>query len=187
MDKKDIYEHLANIYLDASSTKTKKMKVHPYTFKNMFFASAALVICLSAALYFSFQKPNPFGTEAALALTTSPLKLNFNFDPAKKETYALELNRLDLSKFSALGFALKKSEFSDKINLKVEFTNGFGEISEVYINDVGHKWQEHRLSFAQFGRINDWSRMRELKFIVEDWNTKNKTGIVYIDNVRVIK
>ena len=34
MDKKDIYEHLAKIYLDASSNKKKKSAAQPRIFKN---------------------------------------------------------------------------------------------------------------------------------------------------------
>jgi len=188
MDKKDIYEHLANIYLDASNGKqTKKRKVHPYAFRRMFFVSAALVIGLGSALIFSFNKNQPFGSEVSLALTNSPLRINFNFDPAKKETYTLDLNRLDISKYKKLGFSLKKADFSDHINLKVEFTGVFGETSEIYIKDFGSKWKDFHVSFAEFKNITDWSEMSKLSFIVEDWNTKGKSGIVYIDNVRIIK
>lgn len=187
MDKKDIYEHLANIYLDASNKKAKKIKFHPHTFRSMFFVSAVLVIGLSTALYFSFHKGQPFGSEVSLALTNGPLKINFDFVPAKKEIYALDLNRLDISKYKMLGFTLKKADFNDRVSLKVEFTGAFGETSEVYLRDIGHKWKGYRLSFKEFKNITDWSDMSWLKFIVEDWNTKNKKGIIYIDNVRILK
>lgn len=188
MDKKDIYEHLANIYLDASNNKKpNKIKVHPYTFRSMFFVSAALVIGLSTALYFSFQKDQPFGSEVSLTLTNSPLKINFDFLPAKKEIYALDLNSLNISKYKTLGFALKKADFKDNVSLKVEFTGAFGETSEVYVRDIGNKWKDYRLSLMDFKNITDWSDMSRLKFIVEDWNTKSKKGVIYIDNVRVIK
>ena len=187
MDKKDIYEHLANIYFDASSKKTRKIKFHPDTFRNMFFVSAVLVFGLSAALYFSFNNRQPFGSDVALALTNSPLKINFNFDPAKKEIYSLNLNSLNLTKYKSLGFSLKKERFGDNITLKVEFTDAFNETSEVYVKDLGHKWQDYRMSLRQFTHISDWSQMSKLKFIVEEWNAKGKSGIVYIDNVKVFK
>ena len=153
----------------------------------MFFVSAALVIGLSAALYFSFNNGEPFSSEVTLALTNSPLKINFNFDPAKKEIYSLDLNSLNLGAYKSLGFSLKKERFADFITLKVEFTGAFNETSEVYVRDLGHKWQDYRISLAQFKDISDWSQMSKLKFIVEEWNAKGKSGIVYIDNVKVFK
>ena len=187
MDKKDIYEHLANIYFDASSKKTRKIKLHPYTFRNMFFVSAALVIGLSTALYFSFDNKQLFSSEVSLALTNAPLKINFNFDPAKKEIYALNLNGLNLARYKSLGFSLKNERFGENITLKVEFTDAFNETAEVYVRDLGHKWQDYRLSLRQFKQISNWTQMSKLKFIVEEWNAQGKSGIVYIDNVKVFK
>ena len=50
MDKKDIYEHLAKIYLDASSNKKKKPAVQPRIFKNLFIVSIVFIAALSGSL-----------------------------------------------------------------------------------------------------------------------------------------
>lgn len=187
MDKKDIYEHLANIYLDASSEKKKKIKVSPHAFKNLFYASVLVIAGLGGALFFSFNRYNPYSSEVSLVLSSDALKINFNFDPAKKEIYALDLNGLDLGRFKKLGFALKKENSTDKVALKVEFTDCFNEKSEVYLTDVPHKWQEYAIALTRFKGISDWSQMSKLSFIVEQWNAKGKSGVVYIDKVKVYK
>jgi hypothetical protein len=123
----------------------------------------------------------------ALVLSLEPLKINFNFNPAKKETFSLGLNNLNLGRFRALGFSVKKTNFQDKISLRVEFVSSYREKSEVYFKDIPHKWQDFRVALSKFPNISDWSRMSSLIFTIEEWNTKEKKGIVYVDNVRLLE
>lgn len=187
MDKKDIYEHLANIYLDASSKKKKRNKAFPKLFKNLFIVSVFMVIGLSTALFSNLSKKNSLHSETALILQNDPTKLNFNFDPAKKETYSLDLNRLNLSHTKTLGFSLRNMHPKDTVALRVEFTNAFKEKSEVYIKNVPSKWQDFKISLSEFKNIGDWSEITSLTFAVEEWNASSKKGLVYIDNVQLLK
>jgi hypothetical protein len=186
MDKKDIYEHLARIYLDASSQKKKKTKAQPRLARNLAIGAAALVFALSGVVYFNYRS-KPFSSETALVLLPEAAKINFNFDPAKKEVYFLNLNRLDLTRYNALAFSLKNTSLQSPVTLKVEFTNIYREKSAVYLRDIPRRWGDFRLGLSQFNKISDWSRMSGLSFIVEEWHVKDKKGVVYIDNVRVLK
>ena len=187
MDKKEIYEHLAKIYLDASSKGKKEKKTYPELFKNLFLVSIIVVFGLSGVLLASFFKNKIFNSEVALVLAPEAVKINFNFDPAKKEFYSLDLNNLNLNKYHALGFSIKKMNPKDSISLRVEFSNSFREKSEVYLKDLPNKWQDHTINFSEFKNINDWSKMRNLSFVVEEWNASEKKGVLYIDNVRLLK
>jgi len=187
MDKKDIYEHLAKIYLDASSKRKKRNKGYPNLLKNALLVSVALVFGLSVSLLAALQKERPFDSQIILLLSPDVLKINFDFNPAKKEIYYLDLNKLDLSRYKTLGFSLKKADYKDNVSMRVEFITAFKEKSEVYFKNIPHKWQDYKISLSEFGGISDWSRVTRLAFIVEEWNSKEKKGVVYIDNVRVIK
>jgi hypothetical protein len=189
MDKKDIYEHLAKIYLDASfkTKKKKKPKFHPQLFRNLFLLSIVLVVGLSFALFFDFGENKPLNSEIALVLLPDAAKINFNFNPAKKEIYSLDLNNLNLNKFKFLNFSVKNSAYQNPIALRVEFTNIYKEKSWIYLKDISHKWRDYSLKLLEFKNISDWSEMSNLSFIVEEWNTKEKKGVVYIDNVRLLK
>jgi len=189
MDKKDIYEHLAKIYLDASSaTKRKKRgKSYPKKFQNLFFISIFFIVGLSIALLMSSKRSPPFNSEVALILSSDALKINFNFDPAKKEIYTLNLNNLDVSKYRTLAFSVKKVDLKDIISMRVEFTSAFKEKSVAYFKDIPHEWKEYRINFSDFKGISDWSDMIGLAFGIEEWNVNKKKGIVYIDNVRLLK
>jgi len=201
MLKKDIYEHLANIYWNASSKKkNKSIRTHPKIFKNLFFISIAIILFLATQLIFIFSSnKNKYALtnlggnksisyELALVLQPDIVKINFHFDPAKEEIYSLNLNGLNLVKFKVLGFSVRKANYQDKIILKVEFTNAFNKKSEIYLNDIpAYKWRDYKIAFGEFKDINDWSSMLNLAFIVEEGNTKDKRGVVYIDNIRFLR
>lgn len=188
MDKKDVYDHLAKIYLDASANKKPKAPtVSSKIFRNLFLISIVFIVALSLTLVYALRNYKVFKSEIALVLLHEAARINFNFDPAKAETYELNLNKLNLNRFKVLGFTIKKADFQDSLSLKIEFSNNFNEISEVYLKDISHKWQDYKINLAEFKNISDWSEMAALSFSVEQWNAKGKKGLVYIDNIRVIQ
>ena len=186
MDKKDIYEHLAKIYLDASSNKKKKSRIIPGYARNILLAAIIFVFAAGGYLLANYGK-NPYRSEIALVLLNDSAKINFHFDPAKKEVYTLDLNHLNLGRFNTIGFHVKKADQRDIISLRVEFTNSFREKSEVYVRDIPRRWKDYRISLSDFKGINDWSDITALSFTVEEWNVMENNGVVYLDNVRLIK
>ena len=187
MDKRDIYEHLAKIYLDASSKKKKKSKAHLSFFRKPFFIIGIAVLLFSTFLFMAFNRDKSLNSEIALVLQPDAVKINFHFDPAKKEIYSMDLNNLDIARFKTLGFSAKKVNSPGTITLRIEFVNEYNEKSEVYFQNIPLKWQDYRIDFSKFNRISDWSNMARLSFAVEEWNAKDKKGIVYIDNVRLLR
>jgi hypothetical protein len=190
MDKKEIYEHLASIYLDASSKSSKKkrkLKSHPKPLRNLILVGLLLVLGLGSSIGYANLTHRNHNAQIALFLFQDTAKLNFNFDPAKKETFSLNLKLLDLSKYRSLSFAARKANPRDIIALKIEFINRFDEKAEVYIKDISGRWSNHVIDFSRFAKISNWSQMKMLAFSVEEWNAKEKSGIVYIDNIKVVK
>ena len=199
MVKKDIYEHLADIYLDVSSKKkNKNTKLPPKVFKNLFFISIAIIFSLTALFIFIFlgnknkylftkwQEAKPISSEFALVLQPDIVKINFHFDPARKETYSLDLSKINLQRFKTLAFSAKRANFKDNIALRIELTSAFKEKSEVYLKDIPHRWQEYKINFSDFKNISDWSKMSGLSFVIEEKNVKEKKGIIYLDNIRFL-
>lgn len=190
MNKKEIYEHLANIYLDASSKSAqKKNKLRSLAKSIKSVAVVGLVVALglgSALTYFQTKRYNQHG-QIALFLHQDNVKINFNFDPAKKETFTLNLKNLNLSKYKALAFSVRKTNPKDIIALRVEFVNRFNEKSETYIRNIPSKWTEQRINFSQFAKLDNWSQMKEVNFSVEEWNAREKSGVVYLENIKVTK
>jgi len=190
MDKKEIYEHLANIYLDASSKSSKKKRKsrsYPKPIRNLILVGLLLVLGLGSGIAYSSFNSRNHEAQIALFLFEDTAKLNFNFDPAKKESFSLDLKQLNLSKYKTLSFKARKANPKDIIALKVEFINRFNEKSEVYIKDISGKWGSHEIDLNRFAKISQWGQMKALSFCVEEWNAKEKSGIVYIDNIKVTK
>ncbi len=190
MDKKEIYEHLANIYLDASSKSSKrkrKSKSSPKPIRKIILVGLLLVLGLGSGVAYSHLNYRNQNAQISLFLFQDTAKLNFNFDPAKKETFSLELKQLNLSKYKTLCFAARKVNPKDTIALKIEFINRFNEKAEVYVKDIPAKWTNHQVDLTRFAKINNWEQMKILSFSVEEWNAKEKSGIVYIDNIKVTK
>jgi hypothetical protein len=189
VNKKEIYEHLANIYLDASSKSSKKrskIKSLPKVTRNLLLGGIVLVLGLGSFTTYSHIQNRSQAGQLALFLYQGTAKINFNFDPAKKEIFSLNLEHLNLSKYKALGFSVRKTNPKDTISLRVEFTNRFNEKSEIYIKDISSKWIDHKIDFSHFGGIEYWKQMKELAFSIEEWNVREKSGIVYLDNIRVL-
>ncbi len=199
MNKKEIYEHLANIYLDAS-TKRKNKKAREYTdiFQNLFFISTLIIFVLiillfnvshkSSLLFTSLNGKKLINSELAFVLQPNIVKINFNFDPAKEEVYYINLNELDLARFRVLRFLVRKANYEDNIILKLEFTNASKEKSEMHFYNIpSYKWQEYKINLSDFKDISDWSKMSSLAFIIEESNVNKKKGIVYLDNVGFLR
>ena len=187
MEKKDIYEHLAKIYLDASLKRKNKSKERTKLFRNLFVTSVTLASVLGVFLVFSIFQKRGLRTQTALVLQPDAVKLNFHFDPAKKELYSIALNKLNLNSYKTLAFSAKKVNYKENIPLRVEFLNTFKEKSEVYLENIPLKWQEFKIDLAKFKSLSNWSEMFKLDFVVEEWNVKEKKGVVYLDNIRFLK
>ena len=188
MDKRDIYEHLANIYLDASSKSKKKKNKKKHKLNKYVTIGFAVVALLGFVSFSAVNGRIPVrASEVALVLYPDAAKINFNFNPAKKEIFSIDLNRLKLSHYKALAFAVKKSNPADRIALKVEFTNVFNERSGFYLKDIPDRWRNYTVKFSDFRELSYWGEMSRLSFIVEEWNAKDKKDVVYIDNIRVLR
>ncbi|MDD5109375.1 MAG: hypothetical protein PHC29_07760 [Candidatus Omnitrophica bacterium] len=190
MNKKEIYEHLANIYLDASSKSSKKkhrLEHYPKIVLGLILLVLVSILGLGSVATYPYIINHNKSAQIALFLYQNVGKINFNFDPAKKEVFSLNLKQLNLSKYKALAFTVRKINPKDIISLRVEFTNRFNEKSEIYVKDISSKWTEQQLDFSRFAKVGDWTQMKSLDFSVEEWNAREKSGIVYLDNIRVIK
>jgi hypothetical protein len=176
MEKKDIYEHLAKIYLDAPLKRQQRIKEEAKTPKKVFFiAISTVLLALIFLLSVLFTRNRPLHPSIARVLQSEVVKLVYSFEPAKKEIYTVDLNKQNLVGFN----------YRDAVSIRIEFHNAFREHSEIYLSDIPHKWQHHSFKLTDFKSIGDWSEMISLSFIIEEWNAIDKKGAVYLDNIRL--
>jgi hypothetical protein len=149
--------------------------------------SVLILLVGSVSLYFVLPRNKPYQSQIALYLSHEPIKINFDFNPAKRELFSLNLNNLNLTKYNTLAFTLKKADAKEPISVRIEFVNSFKEKSEVFVKNIPLKWGDYKIDFTQFKNITKWDDMTGLVFSVEEWNATDKKGLVFIDNVRVTK
>ena len=189
MEKQDIYEHLAEIYLDASLTKKKKPR--GWALKGIAgWAAAGAAVLGFGFFFFSVPHKKPPVSENALLLSSNnPVKIIYNFVPGSKELSSLFLNNLNLQPFKSLAFSARSDAPAGSMPaVAVLIENKTGEKTLVYVRDAGRKWQEYVIPFSDFKpAVSDWTRVKSLSFIVEEWNSPRKKGVVYIDNIRFLR
>jgi len=184
MEKSQIYEHLARIYLDASLKYKKKKKNNLWILSLGLVTIAVLVFSFSPYLLTKIKLP---AKNTSFVLTYEPVKINFNFGSIKKEILTFDLNNMNLKNFKFLSFRVRKSNFLDNIHLRIEFLNNFGEIGSFYLSNISNRWNEFKISLSDFKNISDWSNVKKLNFILEEWNTNNKVGKIYFDDIKILK
>jgi hypothetical protein len=189
MEKKEIYEHLAKIYLDASLEKKKKFNEYP--FKNyLFITLIGLVVVVVLSIFILPLKTKSYQRYAySREIINYPnlIKLSSDTNPIKHNQYHIDLKQINLNKLHVLEFSARKKDFSDKVRLKIKIMSSSKEKSGVYVDDILEKWQDYQIDLKEFKHIKDWTKILCLSFIIEEPNIKTKKNTVYINNVRFVK
>lgn len=188
LNKPDIYKHIAEVYFAPSRHRKRSIFHSRFVSRNLFKITIAVIICFAIVLTVAILRPTSLRkSRIALVLETNTTRINYNFNGVKKEAAVFDLQNINLVDFKALGFRVRKTNRRGNVNMRVEFISDFEETSEIYIKQIPFKWEKHEINLAEFKDISDWSRMRRLSFVLEEWNTQLKNGIVYIDDVYFLK
>jgi hypothetical protein len=191
MDKKDIYEHLAKIYLDTTPAAPAKKSKHAVLPRSRFYIFAALPFVAGVFIFLllvSFRgHPVMPISSTSLIVSSDTMRMSFDLENARKQVCELNLKNINLNDYKTLAFSLRDSNYNDQVAFRVEFSNSFKERSEVYVSGITNKWKEFCINLADFKAISDWSDMNRLAFVIEEWNTRDNKGILFIDDVRLLK
>jgi hypothetical protein len=186
--QKEVYDYLAKVYLDEASKRReprpKRRPIFIYAYVGL---SLILIAGLTIALFSLIRQKGAAKKDFALIIEPGLTRISFNFDLAKKETLSYNLDDLNLRNYKALGFFVRTANPKHELHLRIELRNRYGEKSEFYLSDISGRWYDFKVDLADFKDITNWSNMSELRFVIEDWNTRVKKGRVYIDNVRFVK
>lgn len=180
--KQDIYEHLAEIYLDASYKTKKNSKAHQWRVKDFFALGLAIISVPTIYLVTAINKPAT--TNSALVLASNVVKV---------QKYSINLDRRDLSRYRSLAFSVRKDgDHKKAVSLRVKLTSGQKEKSEIYLKPISYKWYDYAIDLRDFSNIADWSKMLNLSFTVEEMHPNagegtGAEGLVYLDNVRFLR
>lgn len=191
MKKTEIYDHIAKTYLNDPS-KQKKNQISGKSrsgvfYKLGFFFTSALVIFLIVTILWQ-GKPSQ-SRETTAVIDSEIIKMDHsNFSQTKKEIFTFDISNVDFFNYKTFGFSARKSNYCDKIRMRVELIDSFGQQSRVYVTQLpAYEWKDFEIKLDEFKGFGDMSEICLLTFMVEDWKTKGNRSLLYIDNVRFLQ
>ena len=132
----------------------------------------------------SFDSANRHGD------TGFAMKLDYSVE-SKNPAYNgfwMALNNLDASKYDNLAIWVKGDAKTGYTTVfKVELKNAAKQVGRYYITNVTDQWQEIVIPLSEFKGLTDLSNMTELVIVFEDRIASNKKGVIYVDDIRLIK
>ncbi len=186
MNRDEIYDHLAQVYLGKrESVEQKKPKPRPgaWLVINVVITAFILTSVVYGLTAFLTQRKDAFKSRVIYALNNSPIRLTYSvggqYPQVKNLTIAVP--EMDVSKFRRLNLSLRSLNGNPGM-LKVVLKNARAEESSYYLQGLRSRWQDYSISFDELN-LTDWRSLQDISFVVEAWNAKEPSGSVLIDNI----
>jgi hypothetical protein len=180
--KQDVYEHLAKTFLD----KKKKSKPAKKIWLSVIIVAVVLILLLFIVTSFLAEKKF-FSRSLYVLNNNTPTLIEYDFTSlgnAKTKAISFNLNNIDLSKYKFLDLTIRTQQNSKITStVKTQIENNLLEKDAQYISGIDIKWRKVSLALKNFRLIKDWSGVKSLTFVVEDWNVSNKKDNIIIDDI----
>ena len=187
MNREDIYDHLAQVYLGKrKEVDTKKKKqFNAWLVINILIAFVIFASATYGLTAFLAQKRTDFNSSILFSLHNGPVTFEYNFQNSlhPTESFSLSIPAIEIAKYKSLQFAVRAREEGSPGILKVVFRNKRNETSSYYIQGIILKWKNFNIPLEEFREITDWSTIEDVSFILETWNVEKKKGLILIDNI----
>ena len=185
MEKNEVYDYLAKVYLDKQPITRENKKVTSWK-RNALFLIVPSIIFLTAYFFLKYPLKAYQAKNYYLGIRTADdfIKIKYYFNSAGPKTmaYAIDLRDLDLSGFKALRFEARHLN-EGSLSLRIEIENSLKEISTCYVSGLESAWKEFEVNLEEFHAISEWNNLKSLSFIIEEWNAQAKEDCVYIDAI----
>lgn len=125
------------------------------------------------------EKHNHFGAS---------LRIDYDVDSPKPafNGFWMKLNNLDASGYTALEFWVKGSEKGFPAKFKIELKED-SKIGATYASGLGTAWKKISIPLSEFRGLLDFKQLTELTIVFEDHAVGQKTGTIYLDDIRFVK
>jgi hypothetical protein len=188
MNRDEIYDHLAKVYLgkreSISPKKSKPRRVnHSLLVINIVITA---VITISAVCGFTafLTRRADLKSQVFYALNNNPIRIVYDLNepyPATK-TFSISIPSKDASKYKVLNVSLRGMDGAYPGIVKVVIANQKNEQAIYYIQNVQNTWQKASIPFEKLN-LTDWTTITEVSFVLEAWNVDFRRGTVLIDGV----
>ena len=178
--KKDVYEHLAKTFLERKNKKKVSNK-HVWIFAILIVISCLLLILQLSSL---LVKKSFIGKSIYVVQDKTPIELEYDFTEIgnnKIRVISFNLSEIDLDEYNYLSLTARtKDSGKIKTTIKVQIENSLREKDSEYVSGIVSQWQAFVLPLSDFEQIKEWSKVKAINFIAEEWNTGVKRDKIYI-------
>ncbi len=184
--KKDVYEHLAKTFLN------KKEKGKFANKKVLKFVYLGIITCFVVIFFLGviLARRQVFSRSLFVIQDRTPVEIDYDFSSTggdKVRSVSFNLNGINLSKYNHLSLMIRtEKETAIDSSVKVKIENTQLEKDSEYITGINGDWREFKVSFNEFEKIKNWSTVKSLSLVVEEWNVVNKIDKIYFDEVKFI-
>ena len=187
MNRDEIYDHLAKVYLGKknSAQENKKKKLNT-AWLVMNIAVTILILASSFYGFTAFLSRQQFELKdrVVFSLSNSPIKVPYNLEypypPVK--TFSLTIPNKDISKFSKLNISVRGMDGGEPGVVKLILTNQKNEQATYFMQDIALDWQHLSIPLENF-KLTDLTTVTELSFVLESWNVQSKKGVLLVDDI----
>ena len=187
MTRDEIYDHLAKVYLGKKNKveEKKRQQFNAWLVINIFITLIIFASAFYGLTAFLGQRRGTLQDKIIFALNNGPIRiqydLEFPYPPVK--TFSLSIPKLDAGTYKKITFSIRELESLKYGIVKIQIKNSKSEQAAYFLKTVNNNWQEFNIPLEQFKEISDWSNLTDISFVLESWNTKDKKGVILIDNI----
>ena len=186
MNRDEIYDHLAKVYLGKREVvEPKKPEVRPNAWRviNLVITAFILTSVVYGLTAFLTQRRDALKSRVIYALNNSPIRLTYSVGGKypQVQNLTIAVPDMDVAKYSRLNLSLRSLAGNPGM-LKVVVRNAREEEASYYLEGIGGRWQDYSISFERMN-LTDWKSIKDISFVVEAWNAKDPAGTVLVDNI----
>jgi hypothetical protein len=187
MNKDEIYDHLAQVYL---GKRRKEQDAHKKEFNAWLLINIFITVIIFASAFYGFsaflvQKGSFLDRGVVFALHRGLVRMEYDFNNAgtPEKSFSLSIPSMDIAKYSKLHFAIRAREEGTPGIVKIVLRNKKNETAYFYVKNVGLSWQNVDIPLETFKDISDWTNLNEVSFVLESWNVEKNKGMVLIEDI----
>lgn len=186
MNRDEIYDHLAKVYLGKRENIEPKKPEPPkgaWLLINVVITAFILTSVVYGLTAFLTQRRDTFRSSVMYALNNSPIRLTYTVGGAypQVKNLTIAVPAMDVSKYSRLNLSMRSVKGNPGM-LKVVLKNAREEEASYFLQGLKDRWQDYSIPFEEMN-LTDWKSLKDISFVVEAWNAKELTGSVLIDNI----
>jgi len=190
MNRDEIYDHLAQVYLGKRSHEDTKKKKQ---FNAWLFINVITTLVIFASVFYGmtafFTHKRPALEDKIFYLVhNGPVKIEYDFRNTMepKRRFSLDIPDVDATKYQDFRFMVRSKEEGTPGIIKVVVANMLGEVAYYYVQGINMGWHEVSIPLAEFKQITDWTRLKDISCVIESWNVDDKTGVILIDDISFV-